>query len=272
MRYLVLTIFILISAQVQALTVLSINTENFWDEHAPHEGRIGASIRNQISSAQVEAEAKSIAEVIIKHDADIVGLIEVEGLAVVKRILSYLPNEWSIAFKKGRDTYTGQDVALLTRLGVLKHTVSTFPSIKGRYGRVNVRPSKVLGVGLVASSGERIYVAVTHLISKRRNNDDKRAAQANAVARAVVNHGAKYRHRIVMGDLNDTPGSQTLNQLTDSGLIQVPNKRAYSYIYRNKRMLIDHILISPSLIKDARFSAFDISEFSDHRAVKLILP
>jgi predicted extracellular nuclease len=101
------------------------------------------------------------------------------------------------------------------------------------------------------------------LISKRSSNDDKRAAQANAIVKNL--HG-KTGHNIVMGDLNDTPCSTPLNLLVQSGL-NIINENEYSYTYQNKKMLIDHILVSDSLKPGATFKSFDLGAISDHRAV-----
>jgi len=259
---------LLLVVKAQALTVMSINTEWLWDGIAPHEGQVAlGAVGNPPSPNQVELEAFAIALVINHNNADIVGLVEVEGLPVVERILPYLNGDWKIVFKKGRDSYTGQDVALLTKLDIIDGTITNFPSTQGSFSNVTARPSKVLGVGL-RDGNEDYFIIVAHLISKRSSNDNKRAAQANAVAQSAVSNASSYDHVIVMGDLNDTLESDTLNQLVTVGLHSVSGADDYSYEYKGNKELIDHILVTDGLKVGAEFDTLDLGPVSDHRAVK----
>lgn len=257
---------LVISSPTFATTVLSINTEFFWDSKPPHEGRIAlGAVGNPPTEKYVQLEAYAIALHIIYNDADIVGLTEIEGEYVAQQVLKYLPNDYHLVFMKGRDGFTGQDVAIITRFKVIGET-SNFDGIEGEYNGTKKIPSKALGVKLKNNS-ETYNVVVAHLISKLGSNDDKRAAQANAIVKYL---NGKTGHNIVMGDLNDVPNSTTLNLLTDSGL-NIINEGEYSYTYQNKKQLIDHILISNSLISGATFISFDLGSISDHRAVMATL-
>jgi predicted extracellular nuclease len=245
-----------------ATVVLSINTEFFWDSKLPHDGQIAlGAVGNPPSEKYVQLEANAIALHIMYNDADIVGLTEIEGENVAKQILNYLPKEYKLVFKKGRDNFTGQDVAIITRYDVIGEP-NNFKGIEGNYNGTKKVPSKALAVKLKKDS-ETYNVVVAHLISKRSNNDNKRAAQADAIVKYL---NSKTGHNIVMGDLNDTPSSTTLNLLVKSGL-NIINKNEYSYTYQNKKQLIDHILISDSLKSGATFKSFDLGAISDHRAV-----
>lgn len=249
-----------------ATTILAINTEFFWDSKSPHEGQIAlGAVGNPPSPKSVQLEAYAIALHIIYNNADIVGLTEIEGKSAAEQIMKYLPDSYKLVFKKGRDNYTGQDVALITRYDVVGQP-SNFDGIEGHYQGTKKIPSKALGVSL-KNNNETYNIVVAHLISKRSSNDKKRAAQANAITKYLANRNG---HNIVMGDLNDVPGSVTLNQLTESGL-NVINSSEYSYTYQNKRQLIDHILVSDSLLADATFESFSLGPISDHRAVKAII-
>ena len=245
-----------------ATVVLSINTEFFWDSQLPHDGQIAlGAVGNPPSKKYVQLEANAIALHILYNDADIVGLTEIEGENVAKQILNYLPKEYKLVFKKGRDNFTGQDVAIITRYDVIGEP-NNFKGIKGSYNGTKKIPSKALGIKLKSNS-ETYNVVVAHLISKRSSNDDKRAAQADSIVKYLND---KTGHLIVMGDLNDTPSSTTLNLLVKSGL-NIINDKEYSYTYQNKKQLIDHILISDSLKLGATFKSFDLGAISDHRAV-----
>jgi predicted extracellular nuclease len=93
-----------------------------------------------------------------------------------------------------------------------------------------------------------------------------RATQANAINKLIA---GEQGHKIVMGDLNDTPDSTTLKELYKGGL-NIINKDEYSYTYKGKKQLIDHILVSDSLKAGAKFESFDLGAISDHRGVKAV--
>jgi len=236
-----------------------------WDSKEPHEGRVAfGAVGNPPSAKYVQLEAYAIAQVIKYNEADIVGLVEVEGANVVKQILKYLPDEYQMVFKKGRDGFTGQDVAIITRYEVVG-SPNNFLGVSGTFNGVSKTPSKALGVDLKNGSND-YFVVVAHLLSKRDDNDNKRAAQANAIHNLI---DSKSGHKIVMGDLNDTPNSSTLKELYKTDL-NIINKDEYSYIYQGHKQLIDHILVSDSLKVGAKFESFDLGAISDHRGVKAV--
>ena len=266
-----LLILLLFSQQAFALNVMAINVEWFWDENTPHEGRIVGIGDDKIpppTKKEVDLEAFAIAQLILKHNVDIVGLVEVENHAVVKRIKQYLPRQWKVVFDKGRDSMTGQDVTILTRLTVNEQSI-TDSSPKQSYGSAtNIRPSKLLAVALTDNNQQQYYVVVTHLISKRRaTNDEKRTAQARSIAKLLDNKKSTYTHMIVMGDLNDELGSTTLNTLLSTDLVAISNDHNYSYVYNNRKQLIDHILVTRNLSNNSAFIDFNLGPISDHRGV-----
>jgi len=258
-----ITLLVTLTLPAFATNILVINTEFFWDSKPPHEGQIAlGAVGNPPSPKSVQLEAYAIALHIIYNDADIIGLTEIEGKSAVEQIMKYLPDDYLLVFKKGRDNYTGQDVALITRYQVVGEP-NNFNGIEGSYNGTKKIPSKALGA-ILKNDTETYNVVIAHLISKRSSNDDKRAAQANAIVKYLEN---RTGHNIVMGDLNDVPGSITLDQLTSFGL-NVINSNEYSYTYQNKKQLIDHILVSDDLLPGALFTSFDLGPVSDHRGVK----
>ncbi|MDF4734282.1 endonuclease/exonuclease/phosphatase family protein [Vibrio parahaemolyticus] len=272
----------LVCLQVQAITISTINTEWLWDYKEPHEGQVVGYEYDDIyppTRKEYEMEVFALAQVIKAIDADVVGLIEVEGRHVVEDIAAYLP-EWNVVFVEGRDTFTKQDVAILTRFSVIEGTASNLPEFKGTSSvtKKPVQPSKVLAVGL-KDERKNYYVVVAHLSSKRNNSEEKdakRAAQAEAIRKAVVTNWSSYDHVIVMGDMNDLPDSKPLKTLLgefDDGdkLVQVATDENYSYIYRKKKQLIDHILVDIGL-SNAEFKNMDLPKsISDHRISTLIV-
>lgn len=269
------------------IDIFLLNTEFFFDNKEPHGEVVGKSVPVP-TPEQYEAKTRAIAELIDTHEADIVGLVEVENRAVLEKVKSYLanPDDWQIAFDEGRDTYTGQDVAVLTKFRIVPGSTTNFPNEHEIYfvedQEYDVNPSKILGVELKIDN-QPFYLLITHLISRRSSNDSKRLAQATVVRRQAVKAMMADKNVIVMGDINDTPGTPVINRLrgfddiwgdflqTANGVD--PNER-YTYIYRDQKNLLDHILISPSLRdefrnveKSEQCEIIDVGELSDHRAI-----
>ncbi|TOD02127.1 hypothetical protein CGJ72_24940, partial [Vibrio parahaemolyticus] len=72
----------LVCLQVQAITISTINTEWLWDYKEPHEGQVVGYEYDDIyppTRKEYEMEVFALALVIKAIDADVVGLIEVEG-------------------------------------------------------------------------------------------------------------------------------------------------------------------------------------------------
>jgi len=273
-----LTIF---SSNASALTFMTFNTHWFWDDKKPDEGRVIKNIDKTFrSKAYVDIKAFTIANLILNSNADIVGLTEIENQNILKLIQRYLPTEWEIAFKEGRDTFTGQDVGILSRLPINKTSITSFPNISGEHEGIKKKPSKVLGLSFTHED-QTYYIVLAHLLSKKNNSiekDNKRAAQANAISKIVKDKISKYNHIIVMGDLNDTPGSQTLKELRNSNnnpdtftlfqTVDVNDSELFSI--KKYKTLIDHILISKSLKQNCgQLKRIETGPLSDHYAVKL---
>ena len=138
-------------------------------------------------------------------------------------------------------------------------------------GDKRVRPSKILSV--VASdkeTGDNYLVTALHLISKRSSkNEFKRLAQAKAVRSGVESMIEAYRidHQIILGDINDYPGSKTLEILKDGQLVNPADSDDCSYTYSGKCNLIDHIIVSKSLSGGELYDVEMNEKYSDHSAV-----
>jgi predicted extracellular nuclease len=263
-----------ISSSVNALTIMEINTEFLWDHLEPHEGQIVGKKKTPPTRQEYTSEIKYYASLIHRNNADIVSLIEIEHCGIAKHVTQALNStgtQWYFACEKGRDSFTGQDVALLSKTPFLKNSVTTFEQFSSPLDGKNVRPSKVVGAVTIISSGQTVAVIAAHLISKRGNNDSKRVAQARAIQKAknalYTQHGAT--EAILMGDFNDEPSSKTLTVLKQNSptLFDPSNKNDCSYIYKNQCQLIDHILITNGLSNGVLRHIDLPSEFSDHHAL-----
>ncbi|MBT7409212.1 MAG: endonuclease/exonuclease/phosphatase family protein [Methylococcales bacterium] len=247
---------------------MTLNTQWMWDYDNKHEGQI---IGKKISAPTKEAyqeELKYYVDLIKNHNIDIVALSEIEKCGIAYDFKKQLGKKWTIICQKSRDSFTGQDVAILTRLKSIK----PFSTFKYQYTYLRtkkIRPSKIIS-GVVSENNQKYLLVATHLISKRsRKNTSKRIAQAKSIVKGIKVMLKKHGQMpvIIMGDLNDTPDSKTLNILTQNMVNTANEHPVCSYLYRNKCVQLDYIIVSPSLSGGKLFSVKIPKKFSDHRAV-----
>lgn len=126
---------------------------------------------------------------------------------------------------------------------------------------------------LGSSPATSLYVLALHLSSKggddsewgavqppRRPTEAQRTIQAQAVAKVVksiLDREANARI-VVLGDLNEYPFRPPVQELVKSGLTDlvdlVPEEERYSYVYRGNSIVLDHILVTPALARDAKLT------------------
>ncbi len=269
------------------IDIFLLSTEFFFDDEELHGEVVGKSVPAP-TAEQYEAKAKTIAELIDTHEANIVGLVEVENRAVLEKVKSYLarPDDWQIAFDEGSDTYTGQGVAILTKFRIVRGSATNFPDEREIYfvddQEHDVHLSKILGVELKIDN-QPFYILIAHLVSRLNPSDAKRLAQATVVRRQAVKAMMGGKNVIVMGNMNDTPATPVINRIRGfddiwGDFLQTANaveaEERYTYIHEDQKNLLDHILISPSLRnefrnveEDKRCEIIDVSGVSDHRAI-----
>lgn len=98
------------------LSIMTFNTEFMWDGIQPEEGT--ATFPWKGSPDEALEHMKQIAEVIKRNNPDIVNLVEVENEDAVKLLRDTFLSDrgYEIKFIQGKDSSTGQDLALLTRI------------------------------------------------------------------------------------------------------------------------------------------------------------
>lgn len=114
---------------------------------------------------------------------------------------------------------------------------------------------------------------------------DQRLVQAQNVADYVTSLGAQAKV-VVLGDLNEFSGEESLAPLTAAGLVDMdatlPQSEQYSYIFDGNAQVLDHVMLSSNLTSGSGFDivhvnpefAFTSSTASDHdpSVVSLNLP
>lgn len=264
------------------LTLLNYNAEFLWDGIEPEDGSASITFPWRGNPELADQKMARIARIIREHDPDMINLDEVEGLDALK-----LFNERHLAgmgyaayLVKGRDTYTGQDVGLLTRIDPDEKLWRE--DRKGTSGPVSKSASKNYTAKFTVN-GERIALIGVHFLSRptdRRRLHD-RQAQADSILIRAKELDAEGYHVIIAGDINDYDGSkeasdhQSNRPITnvlarlrgmdaadpDDDLVNaaqfVPKKRRFTCHWdkndngrvdgRGELTAIDHVLLAPEL-------------------------
>lgn len=141
------------------------------------------------------------------------------------------------------------------------------------------RPSRKTLAAELRIGGQTLFVIVCHFKSMRaesRRAEEYGKKQRHAQAEVVYRFVAKLLHCnpdarvVVMGDMNDVPGSKTLKLLKGESLenlVETIKKRErYTRLHGSTRQALDHILVSKGLVHAARAYIPHVNaDFSDDR-------
>ena len=257
--------------------------------------------------AKSRAHRDAVGHVVRMVDADVVILPETENLHALELMnaeslqgMGYTPY-----LVDGQDSFTGQDVGLLSRVPV-DTTGRTNERVPVGITDAQYGVSKNLFARMTLG-GTPVTVIGVHFLAQPDNPEraPRREAQAEVIRRLVAREEAIGRQIVVMGDYNDVDGTvpdrrgsvpittvlATIKAAGDgpdddlkSVLGDVPQAMRYTSLYdRNSDGVvdpddlsaIDHILLSPALyarVRDVRYvHAHDPFTVTDHFPVVVTL-
>ena len=194
----------------KTLKVMTFNCEFMWDGVEPEEGQI--EFEHKGNKELAEKHMEDLAAVIKRNNPDIVNLVETEGEAAVKTLNEkFLKGQgYTVYFEKGIDSYTGQDVALLSR-----HKMQNF----GRYaetpycGITSKRVSKNY-FAMMEVYDTKIALISLHFLSRPTDKDRvvKREAQAATIKQLAISLDDLGYNLMMFGDFNDFDGDEKLHR------------------------------------------------------------
>lgn len=188
------------------LVIMTLNAEFLWDGVAPEEGQVNFEWKG--SQTEAEEHMRRVAEVIIRSNPDIVNLVEVENHQALTTLNdNFLQGRgYKPYFVKGRDTYTGQDVALLTRIDPDGGTIQ-YDDRKGQAGDIEKSVSKNY-VASFTIDNTKICLISLHFLARPLQNSRKlkREAQADAIRSIAVEKADAACELVILGDFNDYDG------------------------------------------------------------------
>lgn len=225
-----------------------------------------------LAPAEVDAKIEAVAAVLVRLDADLVLLQEVENAALLERLAAAAG--YPVArLVEGNDA-RGIDVAVLSRLPVrayASHVRELGPDGRLLWPRDCVEAH--------ADAGGRVLVVVgSHLSSGLSDDGTRRRWQAARLREIADGVAAEDPSALVVagGDLNDTPGSDALAPLLGDGAWMDPASReTATWLGASGSARFDYLLVravAASAVSAAWIDAgADVARTSDHRPVVLDL-
>ena len=208
------------------LSVATYNTYWLFLDPDHSEGTIecpgqGSSCPWQNESIAYE-HAHYIASEIDYVSADFIGMQEVEDCWTLGQVQSFMDYDTSSEYERylilGKDTYTGENVGLFTRIDPISFTrtneYADYPVESSTCGQGNKYTGSTsvsknfiarFNIERLPGSSSYLTLIVVHFLSGANTNDEncvKREAQATVISWAVEEAVNRGDHIIVMGDFN----------------------------------------------------------------------
>lgn len=169
-------------------------------------------------SGDFVARADEIADAIANLDADVVLLQEIETVACMDALEERLADQFDLFLLGEVRQAASLDTAVLARgelVEVITHRQNPIDDLSGgttRFAR------ELLEVRLDID-GHRLVVFSAHFRSQRNDDSEQRLAEATASNDIVLEAAAQQPGAMVIfgGDLNDEPGSESIDALTQGG-------------------------------------------------------
>lgn len=208
---------------------MTINTQWLW---TPFDKNVDGSLKHlkDMSETKYLEELRFYSKQILSRKIDVVALSEIENEQVANELVQLLNAKfgatWRAYFVQGRDTATGQDVAILSRLPYVSgsKTAFNFPSGSISGAGKSKKLSKILGAQFwvdTTAGKKKLGVITAHLLSKRNETKKKaldRQKQALGLEKAISIYKNETDALIVMGDFNDYLSSPALTTIVGGAI------------------------------------------------------
>lgn len=269
--------------KINSVIIGTYNTHLFFDKICDSGYCSSSDFESVPSNSEYNSKVKDLADSVKKIGADIILLQEVEKESCLKDLFEK-SGAYDEFFLGEKGTPSSVDTGVMTKGEITyknKHTESIecagCDGGKTTFSRAFLETHIKLGC-------RKIIVFSAHFKSKADDDAPRRLAEATAAAKILKKTAEKYPDALIVmgGDLNDQPGSDTLEPFEqESSFLRVADelssKNQATYSYRGEAIAIDHIFWvksslgsyktgSAEVVKDAPSTYYLGS--SDHAALK----
>lgn len=253
--------------------VLTWNVQNLFDDRNDPD-----FADDVLTTAAMNAKITAIARVLNAVDADFVALQEVENLRVLDLLNAAVP---SLGYTERdlRDGFDGRgiDVAFLARTPVtmvVSHIGERFPGASGDETYFFTRDALEV---FTTPGGHPITVMNVHFRSQLDGGDARRLAEALQARRIADRRILLGTERmLIVGDINDQPGSDVYDALVAGGgmvdlTTRIPSADRWTFVFRGARQQLDYAFANPSLVDEVAnvriLHGPEVDAASDHQPV-----
>lgn len=239
-----------------AIRVATFNTEFFFDTVCDSGNCGPGDFELVFNDAQHRFKARSIAEGVLRLEADAVCLQEVESQASVDALLDALPEDWTVGEIGETGGPASLDVAVVARGRLISSRGwrDERPLALGG-GRSTTFTRELLEVDLEINGG-RVIIFCAHFRSKNNDDPTRRLAEARESRDIVLERHALRPNllHVLAGDLNDEPGSAPIRALEEGGRMWrvasgLSDAEAGTYRFQGVPVAIDHLYV-PTVQQD----------------------
>jgi|GEM_PF-512557 len=234
-----------------SISVATFNVKRFFDTICDS-GSCGSSDwEEELTDSQFDARAAQIAAAIRSMDVDIVLLQEFEKQSCLDAVNEELNNEYSVAIVAETYYDASVDVAVLARGEFIQRiNHGDEPLHKPGDNSTTYYFTREFPEVHLEINGEKVIVFVAHFKSKSDDEPDRRWAEAAGAYDIITECAAENEDALIIfgGDLNDTPGSDPIDELEKNGKLlrvasELPNNLAATYNYSGTLQAIDHLFV-----------------------------
>lgn len=269
--------------KIKSVVVGTYNTHLFFDKVCDSGNCSSSDFEKVPTASEYNEKVYELAGSVKEIDADIILLQEVEKESCLKDLFEK-SGDYDEFYLGEKGSNASVDTGVMTKGKITyknKHTeqieCADCDGGKTTFSHTFLEVHITLG-------GREIIVFSAHFKSKNDDDASRRLAEAAAAAKILKKAAEKYPKALIVmgGDLNDEPGSDTLEPFeSDTAFLRVADelssKNQATYSYRGDAIAIDHIFWvktesgkyktgSAEVVKDAP-SLYSLGS-SDHAALK----
>lgn len=230
------------------ITVATFNVKRLFDTRCDS-GRCGSGdFEETPSELALKSKVERIQRAIETLDADVIVFQEIEKEELLDKITEEVASEYPTRVFGETSFSASLDVAVIARGDLVTKREHRDDRLQLDDGTTDRFARELLEVH-VDIDGVRVIVFGAHYISQRdSSSDSRRRAEAKRTGELASAALASNPEALVVvaGDLNDVPGSDTIDLLDDAGLritsAEVDSNAEYTHVYAGNRQILDHVL------------------------------
>lgn len=225
-----------------SLQIATLNVHRFFDLSCDS-GRCEERDYEELPSLEAFSQrAEEISAAIERLSAEVVLLQEIESQACLDAINQRL--HYPIAVIGETHTPASLDVAILAKGESAQIKTHRQEPLLLPDGKSTTFARELLELRFLFQ-GRPVIVFAAHFRSKVKDDAERRLAEASAAKQIVEAAAQENPNALVVlgGDLNDTPGSPTLQVLEDA-LLRVNQKTTGTFLYKGEPLALDHLLLA----------------------------